>query len=83
MADPVVPYFINDIGSENIRIGVTRFKCMGARPPLDHPHVFLDMTTSGQVICPYCSSLYIHDDNLDASRSDPDGCLYENAVSAE
>ena len=77
MADPVVPHFVNDVGSENIRIGVTRFMCMGAKPPFDHPHVFLDMTSSKQIICPYCSTLYIYDARLKADQSDPEGCLFQ------
>ena len=34
---------------------------MGARPPHDHPHVYLDMGADSQILCPYCSTLYVHD----------------------
>lgn len=76
MADPIVPHFSNDQGSETIRIGVKEFQCMGASPPFDHPHVFLDMGRDDQVICPYCSTLYIHDSALGPTESDPPHCLH-------
>jgi hypothetical protein len=37
----LVPHFANDQGVEKIGIGVKEFQCMGARPPHDHPHVYL------------------------------------------
>ena len=40
MAKIGVPHFHNDIGVEKIHIGVKEFQCMGARPPMDHPHVY-------------------------------------------
>ena len=43
MADHVVPHFHNDLGVPVIDIGAHRFMCVGANPPFDHPHVFLDM----------------------------------------
>ena len=46
-----------------IEIGAREFMCVGAKPPLDHPHVFLDMGGDNEIICPYCSTLY---------RLDPD-----------
>ena len=50
MADIGVPHFCNDAGVEKIQIGVNEFQCMGARPPFDHPHVFLDMGGDRQII---------------------------------
>ncbi len=50
---------------------------MGARPPLDHPHVFLDMGADGEIICPYCSTLYRFDATLGPRDSVPDGAAYE------
>ena len=75
MADPIIPYYCNDTGSENIRIGVKKFQCMGAKPPHDHPHIFLDMGADDQIICPYCSTLYVYDEELDALETDPEGCV--------
>ena len=60
-----------------IDIGVKEFMCVGANPPFDHPHVFLDMGGDNEKVCPYCSTLYRYspDAEGDAKRS-PDGCLY-------
>ena len=43
MADHVVPHFHNDAGVPVIEIGSQEFMCVGANPPFDHPHVFLDL----------------------------------------
>ena len=43
MAEHVVPHFHNDLGVPVIEIGAREFMCVGATPPFDHPHVFLDM----------------------------------------
>jgi uncharacterized Zn-finger protein len=80
MAATTVPHFCNDLGVEKIFVGVKELKCMGAKPPHDHPHVFLDMGSDGQVLCPYCSTLYVHDHRLHADQSDPPACLYEETV---
>lgn len=76
MADSVIPHFQNDAGVEKIRIGVREFQCMGASPPYDHPHVYLDMGDEDQIICPYCSTVYVHDASLAPGESEPPGCLY-------
>ncbi len=75
MADDAVPHFANDAGAEMVTIGVKEFQCMGARPPFDHPHVFLDMGAEAQVLCPYCSTLFVHDARLKADESEPAGCI--------
>ena len=80
MADKVVPHFANDIGVEKVTIGVKEFQCMGARPPYDHPHVFLDMGADSQVLCPYCSTLYVYDSRLAATESDPADCLVRDSL---
>lgn len=82
MADSVIPHFQNDAGVEKIRIGVREFQCMGASPPYDHPHVYLDMGDEDQIICPYCSTVYIHDTALAPEASDPPGCLYREDQAA-
>ena len=76
MADHGVPHFCNDRGVEKIAIGVKEFQCMGAKPPYDHPHVFLDMGADEQIICPYCSTLYVRDGRLGPAQSDPPAALY-------
>ena len=75
MAAALVPHFANDKGAEKIFVGVKELQCMGARAPFDHPHVFLDMGGDSQVLCPYCSTLYIYDKRLAANESDPTDCL--------
>ena len=75
MASSVVPHFANDAGVEKIFIGVKEFQCMGARAPYDHPHIYLDMGVDGQILCPYCSTLYAYDQRLKQTESDPKGCL--------
>ncbi|MGB5949838.1 MAG: zinc-finger domain-containing protein [Parvibaculum sp.] len=65
------PKFSNDAGVSEIRIGVREFECMGALPPNDHPHVFLDMGRDTEILCPYCSTLYKFDASLKADQSVP------------
>jgi uncharacterized Zn-finger protein len=80
MAATVVPYLANDQGVEKIFTGAKELNCMGARPPHDHPHVYLDMGTDSQILCPYCSTLYVHDSRLKAEDSEPRGCVVEVAT---
>jgi len=75
MAASVVPHFANDAGAEKITVGVKELKCMGARAPFDHPHVFLDMGGDDQVLCPYCSTLYRYDARLAPTECDPEGSI--------
>ena len=58
MADKAVPHFHNDLGVALIEVGSKEFMCIGAKPPFDHPHVFLDMGSDDEIICQYCSTLY-------------------------
>lgn len=75
MAKSATPHFANDLGAEKIFVGVRELQCMGARAPFDHPHVFLDMGADSQVLCPYCSTLFVHDPRLTEDESDPRDCL--------
>ncbi len=77
MAGQAIPHFKNDEGVSKIEIGVKEFQCMGATPPQDHPHVFLDMGTEDEVLCPYCSTLYSYNTKLEATQSNPEGCYHE------
>jgi len=61
MAQSNVPHFVNDLGVGSIKIGVKEFQCMGAKPPHDHPHVYLDMGHGAEIVCPYCSTLFVFD----------------------
>jgi uncharacterized Zn-finger protein len=82
MADKVVPHFHNDTGLPMIEIGAREFMCVGARPPFDHPHVFLDMGAEDEIICPYCSTLYRHDPGLGSSESRPAECALREPAAA-
>lgn len=76
MAGGSIPHFQNDAGHAAIEIGVKEFKCVGANPPFDHPHVYLDMGADSEKVCPYCSTLYRFNNELKADETRPDGCLY-------
>ncbi len=82
MADAVVPHFQNDAGAARIGIGAKEFMCVGASPPFDHPHVFIDMGAGEEAICPYCSTLYRFDARLAGHESDPPGCAYDASAAA-
>lgn len=76
MAGGSIPHFQNDAGHSLIEIGVKEFMCVGANPPFDHPHVFLDMGGDSEKVCPYCSTLYRFNGALKASETRPENCLY-------
>ena len=78
MALSLVPHLANDQGVEKIFIGVRELNCMGARPPFDHPHVFLDMGDDREIICPYCSTLYRYASDLAAGDSRPPECALKD-----
>jgi uncharacterized Zn-finger protein len=59
------------MGLASIEIGAKEFMCIGATPPFDHPHIFLDMGSASEIICPYCSTLYKHNPKLSLSASVP------------
>jgi uncharacterized Zn-finger protein len=82
MADHVIPHFQNDAGVAIITVGVKVFMCVGATPPFDHPHVFLDMGEDSEKVCPYCSTLYRYKPELGAAESDPPGHLFREPVAA-
>lgn len=76
MAGSTIPHFQNDAGHPTIAIGVKEFMCVGANPPFDHPHVFLDMGGDDEKVCPYCSTLYRYDAKLSAQETVPAGAHY-------
>ncbi len=76
MADSIVPHFHNDSGVHSVEIGVREFMCVGAKPPFDHPHVFLDMGDDDEKVCPYCSTLYRYRADLGADETTPPGHLF-------
>ena len=76
MAAGATPHFQNQTGLAVIEIGAKEFMCIGALPPFDHPHVFIDMGADAEAICPYCSTHYVYDANLHG-HSDPAGCEWK------
>ena len=57
-------HFINDIGVDKIHISVRSFKCMGASPPFDHPHIYLEIGADNQITCPYCATKFVFNKRL-------------------
>lgn len=80
MASNGIPHFKNDKGATSIRIGVRAFMCMGAASPFDHPHVYLNMGDANEIICPYCSTLYVYDASLKPDQTIPEGCYVSDAT---
>jgi len=80
MADHVVPHFHNDAGVSVIEIGSQEFMCVGANPPFDHPHVFLDLGNDNEIICPYCSTLYRFAADLGAGEARPPECVLKDVA---
>jgi uncharacterized Zn-finger protein len=76
MADHVVPHFQNNAGDHAVSIGVKEFMCVGANPPFDHPHIFIDMGDADEKVCPYCSTLYRYRASLAPAVTDPPGHLF-------
>ncbi len=71
MANTGTPIFHNDAGVDKIYVGSKQFQCMGAKPPFDHPHIYLDMGDDNEIVCPYCSTLYVYDPTLAWNESRP------------
>jgi uncharacterized Zn-finger protein len=78
MASGSTPHFHNTMGVPKIEIGAPEFMCIGAEPPYDHPHVFLDMTSTGEIVCPYCSTLYVVNAKLGPEQSIPAEALWHD-----
>jgi uncharacterized Zn-finger protein len=76
MAGGSIPHFQNDQGHAAIEIGVKELMCVGANPPFDHPHIFLDLGTDTEKVCPYCSTLFRYNAALKATETLPPGCTY-------
>jgi uncharacterized Zn-finger protein len=71
--------FLNDVGVARIVIGVHRFECIGASSPHGHPHIFLKMGDSDEVICPYCATIFSFDGALSRRETRPENCCYKFA----
>jgi uncharacterized Zn-finger protein len=78
MASGATPHFHNDMGLPVIEVGAGEFMCIGARPPFDHPHVFLDMGEAHEIVCPYCSTLYKFDATLGGNEARPAEAIWHD-----
>ncbi len=78
MAAATTPHIANDCGAEKIYVGVKELQCMGARAPFDHPHVYLDMGSEHEIICPYCSTLYRYAADLRPGEARPPECVVKD-----
>jgi uncharacterized Zn-finger protein len=79
MAEKGVLHFHNEPGVAAIHVSAREFMCVGAKPPFDHPHVFLDMGSDSEIICPYCSTLFKFDTSLKYGTCVPAACLLDDA----
>lgn len=82
MADHGVPHFQNDPGVPVVEIGAKEFMCEGAKPPFDHPHVYLDMGDETEIVCPYCSTLFRYQPSLTSHEARPAECALPEAAAA-
>jgi len=76
MVEHSVPHFHNSEGLAQIEIGSKEFQCVGALPPFDHPHVYLDIGKESDIVCPYCSTHYIYNSRLAPGTSEPLSAVY-------
>lgn len=82
MAAHSIPHFHNQPGVPLVRVGAKEFMCVGALPPFDHPHIFIDMGADSDAICPYCSTHYVYDEILHGG-CEPAECVFEPGGDAE
>jgi uncharacterized Zn-finger protein len=76
------PKFRNDRGVPEIRIGVREFRCIGVSPPLDHPHVYINMGEADTILCPYCATRFRFDPRLTRLAADPPDSFFADHNSA-
>jgi len=74
--DTGIPHFHNDVGVATIHVGSKEFMCIGALPPFDHPHIFIDMGDDADAICGYCGTHFRYKPSLGAGHADPAECLW-------
>jgi uncharacterized Zn-finger protein len=76
MAEAMTPHFHNSEGLARIEVGSKEFMCIGALPPHDHPHIYLDMGKEDEIVCAYCSTLYVFNRELAPGTSQPLSAVY-------
>lgn len=80
MAENATPHFHNQPGVATVRVGVKEFMCIGALPPFDHPHIFIDMGDDTETVCPYCSTRYVYEAGLGPHALPPECELTAHAA---
>ena len=78
MASCTTPHFHNTLGLASIEVGAREFMCIGANPPFDHPHVFLDMGGAEEMVCPYCSTHYKFEAGLRPDEARPAAAAWQD-----
>ena len=81
MAEHSTPHFHNQPGVPLVRVGAKEFMCIGALPPFDHPHIFIDMGDDTEAVCPYCSTLFKYEPSLNG-HADPAPCEWKQDQAA-
>ncbi len=76
------PHFHNQPGLPSLKVGVRKFMCIGALPPFDHPHIFIDMGRETDIVCSYCSTRFVFEPELKGIVA-PAECLYLPDEAAE
>ena len=77
------PHFHNQPGLPTLKVRARKFMCIGALPPFDHPHIFIDMGRESDIVCSYCSTRYVFDASLSGAVVEPAECLYLPDAEAE
>jgi len=78
MAHESTPHFHNTEGLKQIEVGSKEFMCVGALPPFDHPHIYIDMGKDTEAVCSYCSTLYVYNGELAPGTSEPLSAVYQS-----
>lgn len=76
MAGATTPKYHNEMGVPVIHVGSREFNCVGALPPFDHPHIYIDMGDEAEAVCAYCSTLYRYDPTLKPAEARPADAVY-------
>ncbi len=80
MSESSMPHFHNTEGLARIEVGSREFKCVGALPPFDHPHIYIEMGDDTEIVCAYCSTLYVYNPDLPAGTSEPLSAVFHDEV---
>ena len=57
-------------------MGMRLVKVIQNRDDPPSTHIFLDMGGDNEIVCPYCSTLYVYNSDLAADESSPADCTW-------